>query len=404
MLSLRAIDLGKAYRLYQRPVDSLKEMLFRREYAETLWALRHVSFELAIGGSLGIIGDNGAGKSTLLRVLAGAVPPSEGRIERHGRTSAMLSLGAGFHPDLSGRENIQIGCAMLGLSPAETKALTPAIIDFSELGEFIERPVRTYSSGMQLRLGFSVATAVEPDILIVDEHLSVGDQHFRHKCMKRIQQLRERGCALVFCSHDLWAVGEVCERTLWLRDGAPAMLAATSHVTSEYQDHVRARDASTAGPTANAPARVQDEETFVRSVHLGGDCQDGLLTTGGRLEITIRIARSAAVRDEGLHVGVLVARNDGIWCHGVTTRMDGLAPLSGGPPGDCDVVFTVGDLPLLSGVYHVTVGLLDREGPHLHDTATAAATFTVRQVGPEVGLVRVAHEWRLPRHAPGAAT
>src|SRR5690606_12992188 len=164
----------------------------------TFWALRDVTLEVPVGGSLGIIGDNGAGKSTLLRLLAGASAPTVGTVERRGLTSAMLSLGAGFHPDLSGRDNIRIRCAVLGLSAEETDRLQPTIEEFSELGEFLDRQVRTYSSGMQLRLGFSVATAVEPEILVVDEHLSVGDQHFRHKCMRRIQALREQGCALVF--------------------------------------------------------------------------------------------------------------------------------------------------------------------------------------------------------------
>lgn len=160
MISMRAEGLGKAYRLYRRPSDSLKELLLNRTYSETFWALRDVTLEVAMGGSLGIVGDNGAGKSTLVKLLAGAIAPSTGRVERSGRVTAILSLGAGFHADLSGSENIRIGCAVLGMSPAETAATAPAIADFSELGPFLERPVRTYSAGMKLRLGFSVATAV----------------------------------------------------------------------------------------------------------------------------------------------------------------------------------------------------------------------------------------------------
>ncbi len=402
MLSLRAADLGKAYRLYQRPIDSLKEMLFRRAYAETHWALRHVSFELAIGGSLGIIGDNGAGKSTLLKLLAGAVPPSEGRLERHGRTSAMLSLGAGFHPDLSGRENILIGCAMLGLSPAETVELTPAIIDFSELGEFIERPVRTYSSGMQLRLGFAVATAVEPEILIVDEHLSVGDQHFRHKCMKRIQQLRERGCALVFCSHDLYAVREVCDRAIWLHEGTVRMLADSPTVIDAYQDHVRARDAAPdpmAPPTRDTPlARTirQDLACHLREVHLVGLPAGSAVASGGRLELRIEARVADSIRDDGVGLGLLIVRNDGVWCYGVSTGIDGVDPLVSLGEQRYGARFIIDPLPLLAGQYSFTVALMDVRRHHMFDTWTGASPFAVSHEGRDVGMVRLEHRWSPP--------
>jgi lipopolysaccharide transport system ATP-binding protein len=396
VIALRAAGIGKAYRLYQRPVDSLKELLFRREYAETFWALRDVTLEVPVGGSLGIVGDNGAGKSTLLRLLAGASAPTVGTVERHGLTSAMLSLGAGFHPDLSGRDNIRIGCAVLGLSSDATEELLPAIEEFSELGEFLERPVRTYSSGMQLRLGFSVATAVDPEILVVDEHLSVGDQHFRHKCMRRIQALREKGCALVFCSHDLYTVGEVCDRTLWLRGGQPAMLAATPQVIEAYQDHVRGRDAAESGDTPASPVERGAPDTYVKQVTLGGDCVDGVLPTGGRLAVAIELVRSPAACRDGLHVGVLIVRNDGIWCYGVSTKMDKLPPLRGGDPAGCTVHFTIDALPLLSGAYQVTIGLLDADTPHLYDAVPRTAEFTVRQQVEDVGVVRIDHHWTFP--------
>lgn len=398
MISIRAQGLGKAYRVYKRPFDSLKELLLRKEYSETFWALHDVSLEVAKGGSLGIIGDNGAGKSTLLKLLAGATAPSAGQVERSGRISAILSLGAGFHPDLSGIENIRIGCAILGLSPAETEAHLAEIVEFSELGSFVERPVRTYSSGMYLRLGFSVATAVDPQILIVDEHLSVGDQHFRFKCMRRIMALREAGCTLVFCSHDLHAVREVCDRTMWLLDGRPTVLAATSSVIEAYQDHIRVRDAETQGPVRNQEApRDHPTDNYLYDVALGGECLNGQIETGGRLELQILARLSEAVYRDGVHVGLVLIRNDAVWCYGVATKWDGLSsglyPRGG---DDYGVRFVIDALPLLSGQYSFTVALMDDRSPHLYDTWSNVAAFTVEHGGKEVGVVRIPHRWDRP--------
>jgi lipopolysaccharide transport system ATP-binding protein len=326
--------------------------------------------------------------------------PTAGRVEHAGRVSAILSLGAGFHPDLSGAENIRIGCAVLGLSPAETEALTPGIVEFSELGTFIDRPVRTYSSGMQLRLGFSVATAVSPDILVVDEHLSVGDQHFRHKCMRRITDLRESGATLVFCSHDMYAVGELCNRVLWIRDGQPAMLAAAGPVLKAYQDYVRARDAETTtfAPSGTPTTTRKSEKAFLTSVTLGGDCRDGFIQTGQTLILNVAAQVTAAARRDGIHVGVVLTRNDAVWCYGTSTKIDGehtgIYHLS---DTDCGITFVVEKLPLLSGQYRVTVALLDARTSHPYDYWTDVCGFTVRHEGSEVGVMRVPHSWQPPR-------
>lgn len=396
MYSIRARAVNKAYRLYRNPFDSLKEVLLRRSYGETVNAVRDVSFEVAPGGSLGIVGENGAGKSTLLKVLAGALAPTSGSVERPGRVAAILQLGAGFHPDLSGLENIRIGCAVLGLSPAETAALMPEIMAFSELGDFIDKPVRTYSSGMYLRLGFSVATASTPDILVVDEHLSVGDQHFRLKCMRRIKALREAGCALVFCSHDMYAVGEVCERTLWMRGGRPAMLADTASVLKAYQDHERQRDGDLLETAPEAPAAGRRLGTVLREVTLGGDARDGVVDTGARLTLRITADVSEQAWRDGVHVGILIVRNDAVWCYGISTKMDGLASGMQRLDGSlCAVTFVIDKLPLLSGQYSFTVALMDDLSPLVFDSRAAVAPFEVRHGGKDVGVALLPHHWEL---------
>ncbi|WP_426195257.1 ABC transporter ATP-binding protein [Massilia sp. DWR3-1-1] len=397
MYSIRARVVNKAFRLYRNPIDSLKEVLLRRSYGETVSAVRDVSFEVAAGGSLGIVGANGAGKSTLLKMLAGALAPTSGSIERHGRVAAMLQLGAGFHPDLSGLENIRVGCAVMGLSPAQTAALMPHIVDFAELGEFIDKPVRIYSSGMYLRLGFAVATASAPDILVVDEHLSVGDQHFRLKCMRRIKALREGGCALVFCSHDMYAIGEVCERTLWLRDGQPAMLADTASVLKAYQDHERDRDGAAAQALpAPAPADPRRSGTVLRDVCLGSDAHAGVIATGQRLTLRITADVSEQAWRDGVHVGIVIVRNDALWCYGISTKMDGLASGMQRLDGTlCAVTFVIDQLPLLSGQYSFTVALMDNLSPLVFDSRAAVAPFAVHHDGKDVGVALLPHRWEL---------
>jgi len=405
MWSLQTRDLGKSYKAHRRPVDGLKEALLRRDLSPADWVVRGVGFDLRSGGSLGIVGDNGAGKSTLLRLLAGIITPTEGLVRRQGKVATMLQLGTGFHPDLTGLENIRMGCAVMGLSPAETAALMPGIIDFAELGEYMQRPMRTYSSGMNLRLSFSVAVARQPDLLIVDEHLSVGDQHFRYKCLKRIMALRAAGCALVLCSHELHALRELCERTLWLKQGRPHLLGETVAVLNAYESEVRTRQQASLRPSGvdeqADPQRPHPADNWIDDVSLDGDDgvvlgRDGpaLLPHGGRLRIRIRLRVTEQAWQDKLNVGVLVKRNDGLWCHGVSTRDDAathcMTPLGDGAYG---LLYTIERLPLLAGHYSLTVALLDHGSPMVYDQAADVCPFEVTQDCLDRGLLRIDHRW-----------
>jgi len=222
-------NIGKKYKRYPNKWARLAEWLSGGQYSihEIRWALREVSFEMEPGEAVGIIGENGAGKSTLLKMLTGTTQPSEGTMEIKGRVAGLLELGMGFHPDFTGRENAMMACQMGGMSSQEVQTLLPEIERFSELGDYMDQPLRVYSTGMQMRLAFSAATAVRPEILIVDEALSVGDAYFQHKCIKRIRSFKEQGTTLLFVSHDPGAVKSLCDRALLLdeglliRDGAP---------------------------------------------------------------------------------------------------------------------------------------------------------------------------------------
>jgi ABC-type polysaccharide/polyol phosphate transport system ATPase subunit len=244
-LAVRASGLGKCYHIYERPEDRLKQILWRgrRTFYREFWALRDVSLELARGGTLGIVGRNGSGKSTLLQLLAGTLTPSTGGVDVQGRVAPLLELGTGFNPEFTGRENVFLNAAILGLSQAQTEERFDDIARFADIGEFIDQPVKLYSSGMFVRLAFAVATSVDPDILILDEALSVGDARFQLSCHERIMRMLANGMTLIFVSHDGNAVKRLCERTVVLEAGRMVFDGAPNDALNFYSRLLFDRDA-----------------------------------------------------------------------------------------------------------------------------------------------------------------
>lgn len=233
-------DVGMSFRMHREKVDTLKEAVLGRfrhlKRYEEFWALRHVSFEVTPGESVGLIGHNGSGKSTLLKVAAGVLKPTEGIARIDGRVSPMIELAAGFDPDLTGRDNVFLNGALMGYSRKEMAAKLDRIVDFSELGAFIDEPVKNYSSGMYARLGFAIAADVEPEILIIDEVLAVGDERFQAKCMERIRSIRARGCTIFYVSHGMESVAELCDRVLVLHHGACVYDGAAEGAIARYRE------------------------------------------------------------------------------------------------------------------------------------------------------------------------
>lgn len=251
-VALQADRVSKSYSLKAGGAQQLKaavlelpSRMFRREERNTFWALQDISFTVRRGESLGIAGPNGSGKSTLLRVLGSITAPSSGRLVINGRVSALLELGSGFHPQLSGRENALLNAVLLGLSLDEARAALPSIIEFSELGDFIDQPMRMYSSGMYVRLGFAVAVHVRPEILVVDEVLAVGDAEFQSKCFGHMQRLREDGVTVIFASHDLPSLQRYTDRMMLLEHGRTVLEGRPAEVIHTYLTRVF-------GPTAKA--------------------------------------------------------------------------------------------------------------------------------------------------------
>ena len=287
-LVLDVRDVHKTYLVYRRPIDRLKQMFAwgRRKYFDEVKALHGVSFTLRHGEALGVLGRNGAGKSTLLQLVAGTVAPTSGEVRTAGRISALLELGSGFNPEFTGRENVFLNGAILGVDDAEMRARFDEIAAFADIGDFIDRPVKTYSSGMFVRLAFAVATAVEPDLLIVDEALSVGDVVFQQRCGTRIRQMREKGTSLLFVSHDLEAVKRICERAIVIENGAMVRegeAAAVAHwyLARAIGDRVdEGKETAATAPTGEPRAAAGDfpwlrhgdgKGTIVRSEVIGAD-------------------------------------------------------------------------------------------------------------------------------------
>ena len=261
-VALGVENVSKQYRTYARPSDRLKESITRgrlRRHQE-FWALRDVSFELDKGSTVGVVGPNGCGKSTLLQIIAGTLEPTHGNVWHEGRVAALLELGAGFDPEFSGVENVYMNASLLGLSRRETDRLFPSIERFAEIGQFLYQPVKTYSSGMFVRLAFAIAASIEPEILLVDEALAVGDAVFQHRCLRRMQELQERGTTVLFVSHDLAAVRALCARAILLNAGRIIEDGKPAEVLNRYQKIIMAREqAYEESTTASGETTAVDE-------------------------------------------------------------------------------------------------------------------------------------------------
>lgn len=255
MHSISVENVFKDYRIYQRPQDRLLELLLRKHRHRLFHVLQDISFNVLEGRSLGIIGDNGAGKSTLMKLLVGTVEPTGGSIDIRGQVAALLELGAGFHPEFSGRRNIHLNASLLGVPDDDIDAMENEIIEFSELRDFIDQPVKTYSSGMYVRLAFSIATMVRPDVLVIDEALSVGDIAFQKKCVQRMNEFRQQNKTMVFCSHSMYHVQELCDTAIWLEKGRIREIGKSEEVVAHYEDYCNSRRVFT---TSQAHAASHD--------------------------------------------------------------------------------------------------------------------------------------------------
>lgn len=423
-------QLGKEYKLYASPRDRLRALLTGVSRHSSHWALQGVSFDLTRGQCLGVVGDNGAGKSSLLKLITGTIQPTLGTVTRHGRITAILELGAGFHPDFTGRENLYFSGSLIGIDAHQMKELEPQIAEFCELGAALDRPVKTYSSGMVVRLAFAVVTAVEPDVLIIDEALAVGDQHFQMKCTSRIEAFRQNGCTILFCSHSLYHIRHLCDSVLWLDGGKLRAIGQTEAVLSAYETHVRAKPtlaalsapvsddaldavshdapASTArpslpgtematfsdvppGPAAHSSAAlVSVSVAQLKNSELAGKWGGEPATLmSPDLSITVVAQLPAGQKPS---IGVMLEQWQGVGITSVASHAESIDPVQRSD-GLWTLTLTFPNLPLHSGTYVLSAYLFDERGVVIFDEWKNHIVF--KHVTPNLtpGLVQLPHHW-----------
>jgi lipopolysaccharide transport system ATP-binding protein len=374
--------------------DSLRDLLpalLRRRVnpaalrEQEFWAVQDVSFTVAPGESLAVIGPNGAGKSTILKLLTRILPPTRGRCEVRGRAGALIEVAAGFHQDLTGRENVYLQGAIMGMRRAEIARKFDRIVDFSGVSEFIDTPVKRYSSGMNARLGFSIAAHLDPDVLIIDEVLSVGDASFQEQCIIRMRELAASGVPLVFVSHNLPAVLDLCARGLVLVRGSAVFQGTAAEAVRHYRAATwTKRGAVTAATSPDGPIRITGIKV------LDGDGRDAVvIRTGAAMRIRISFHASRPV--ERPQFAVDVHRDDGVYCSGVGTRLDRWQTRTA--EGIGSVELRISRLMLMRGSYLLSVGIHDSQGARILDLQERAFPFSVVSDSRDLGAVALDHTW-----------
>jgi len=431
MNAIELTNVTKIYRKYSgRQFATLKSALLQRSIlrdlrpSETFPALTDVSFSVAKGSTYGVIGRNGSGKSTALKLVAGITKPTSGTVRVDGRISALIELGAGFHPEISGRENVYINGIMLGLTRREVQSRFDDIVDFAEIREFIDAPVKTYSSGMYMRLGFAVAIHVDPDVLLVDEVLAVGDEGFTHKCLDKFGEFRRRGKTILLVTHSLDLVKRFCDQALWLDGGKARAHGDPQRVVDAYLTDVekaegqllatataRAVEATHERPgavPARAPADPTEASGEIQNMFLAGEGRWGtreveiidvtladvdgnqayVFHSGSSMSVRLKIRAVRPVDDFVFGVGLFSA--DGVCCYGTNTYLEELIPVR--LHGDGDATFVIDTLELVEGTYKLDVAVHRRDGAP-YDYHRLLYTFRVKSRTHDVGIYRPRHHW-----------
>lgn len=385
--AIELIDVSKRFRIKTQRRQTLKERAVRgpaTSHRDGFWALRHASITIPKGSTFGLVGPNGAGKSTALKVMAGIYRPTQGAVHIDGRLSALLELGAGFHPELSGRENIALNASILGLSPLETDQAMEEIIDFADLGDHIDAPVKVYSSGMYVRLGFAIAVAVRPEILVIDEVIAVGDERFQRKCFDHLHELRSAGSTVVIVSHSMAVIEDMCDQAVWIDGGQVQLEGSGREVVRAYLDSVNLGDS------------VRDESTGLVHRGTGEALVNDLVvhTDDGGPVITGRpltFEMTYECREE-LHEAIFavnIVHESGVRVACPSTHVRGMLEV---PVGPGEVRLRIPSCPLQPGRYRLSATIVD-SSRFVDDVAEQFDLVVRPSGGLEAGLVQISGEW-----------
>ncbi len=378
---------------------TLINKLVKRQIAEDFYALKDVDFRVKPGETFGIIGENGSGKSTLMKLISGIINPDTGSISTHGKISALLELGAGFHPDLTGRENVFLNGSIMGLTRAQIRDRFKEIMRFSELEDFIDTPIKHYSSGMYMRLGFSIAINVDPDILLIDEVLAVGDQSFQQKCMDKIRDFKRRGKTIIFVSHDLNTVGKLCSRAVWLNEGRISARGTTQRVIDFYKESVLETEETRLEEDHQQVEEEVRERWGSKDVEITrvAFCdRDGKevhqFRTGDPFRV--KISYNARQRIKKPVFGIAIHRNDGAHINGPNTKLDD--QVAEYIQGEGSVWYEIESLPLLPGTYNFSAVVYNYACDHPFDHHDQMYSFLVTPgcTEEEYGLFWIPSAWR----------
>lgn len=392
-ISLEGVN--KSYMIYDSPVDRLKSIMpwnKNKRVGREHRALKNISLEIAKGEVVGIVGRNGAGKSTLLQIVCKILEPSSGRVEVNGRVAALLELGSGFNPEFSGRENVYLAAAIAGMDRAQIESKYDEIVEFSEIGEFIEQPVKTYSSGMMVRLAFSVATSVEPDILVIDEALSVGDGAFARKSFDRIMKLKDSGCTILFCSHSLHQVETFCNRAVWIDAGEVRSSGIAGVVITEYMQELNKSVKQGVG----GEPQVKKEGLLcakIKSVRFWCDnepCEE-IKIVSGETDLKIAVEFSSDPNLPSPNIAITFDTADFRMATSATSYGEKEIARDSEGNGRAEVLFE--KVPLLRGRYFVSIYLMCEKCIHFYDSLPHQYEMIVEQKSFEKGIFRIEHKW-----------
>ncbi len=407
MGSITVKDLHKYYKKFSNKHKflTLKSALLSKTLFtdlssdEKFEALKGVSFEVEKGKTLSIIGENGSGKSTILKILAGISKPSQGSVETKGRISALIELGAGFHPEISGRENIFINGIILGLSRKKIEEKLDAIIQFAELEDFIDKPVKTYSSGMYMRLGFSIAINVDPDILLIDEVLAVGDASFVPKCLDKINEFKRKGKTIVFVSHDLATVERISDEVIWIKEGKIAKRGYPKRITDAYLEYIGKKDeekASIIHQGIEAEGSLDKEKRWgSKGIEINNvKMRDGKGTEkyvfASNEPVSIEFDVTAKQKEKDFVFGLAVFNSEGVNCYGSNTQIENFKPTE--ISGKGKVKINIRSFNLVNGTYFLNLAVHTRDG-FPFDYHHFMYTFKVTSPHRDIGIARVDHNW-----------